>query len=98
MCLQPCVERREVAVGVLIQVALVQAVCGMEARFGFTEFPQFRPAGPGDGGNEHFHDARRVGVVEHLRTITIEFRCVEVRMAVEDRSVWAKSGHWSTLK
>src|SRR6185437_2471735 len=95
---QPCIERGKIAFNVLRQVAGMQPVGGMQAGLGSAKGLQLWPACRGDGGDEHLRDACRAGVMQYTRAVAVEFWCVQVRMAVEDLGVWAKSGHWSTLK
>jgi len=95
---QPCIERDKIAFRMLRQVAGVQSVGGMQTGLGSAKSLQPRPARGGDRGNEHLHDAGLARVAQYPRAIAVEFRRVQMRMAVEDRKVWAKTGHWSTLK
>jgi hypothetical protein len=95
---QPFFECGEILIGMLLQVTRMQAVRGMQSWFGGAKRLQLRPARRGHGGYQHFRDARRARIAQHPRAVGVEFRRVQMRVAVEEGGVWAKVRHCVTLE
>ena len=100
VCPQPALQQAEIAVLVLCEVTRVQSVRGMQAGFDFAQGVQLRPSPGGHRGNQHLRHVGCPGVLQHPRTIGIEFRCIEVRVAVEQGNCRGREGfsHGSRLE
>lgn len=95
---QPIFQCGEIRIRVLFEVTRVQPVRRMQARFGVAKRVEFRPAGGGHRGHQHLRDASRTRVAQYPYTINVEFRRVQMRVAVEQPRGWARLRHWSRLK